>query len=93
MINKKYGEFSCNVCGKVFFQKHLLSCHKSIHVKGTKPKCRKCKVILIEGKNWTTSLVKASSRVCNKCIKEKNKENYNERKRKKVETARKEKNK
>lgn len=81
MIRKKiYGEFKCPKCDAVFFQKHQLDSHNATHVKGTKPKCRICKTDLVENRNWMPSMVKASSRVCKKCMRTKNKQNYTARK-------------
>jgi len=81
LIKKIYGEFRCKECGNIFFQKHLLDAHKSIHTKEQTgpPKCRKCNARLTT-KNWMPSMAKASSRVCKLCMKKQNKENYRNRK-------------
>ena len=91
-MSKRYGEFECKDCGKIFFQKKLLDAHKSIHTKEQNgpPKCRVCKERLVEGRNWMPSMAKASSRVCKRCMKVKNKENYINRKKRIMEKHRKE---
>jgi len=83
-----YKEYECKICGAVFFRLKQYTSHKSVHVKGTKPRCRICKDPLKEGVNWVPSMVKTSSRVCKKCKKVKNKTAYNNRKRKLMEKVR-----
>lgn len=83
-----YGEFKCPKCDAVFFQKHLLVSHSGTHVKGTKPICSVCKDPLTVNRNWIPSLVKISRRICSRCLKAKNKENYRNRKQRKLEAIR-----
>lgn len=86
---KKYGEFKCPKCDKIFFQKKLLDCHLGKHTKEETgpPKCKFCKDKLVEGKNWLPSMIKYSNRICNKCLKKRNKDSYARKKQRKMEEA------
>lgn len=83
-----FKEYICKECDAVFFRLTQFNSHKGTHVKGTKPKCRICKVDLKENFNWMPSMVKACSRICKKCKRVKNKTIYRERKRKQMEKVR-----
>lgn len=80
-LKKKYGEFTCKLCGKVFFEKkrlagHMGGAHRRNITKTEKPKCKCCNDKLIEGKNWPKWAVKQRNLICKKCKNIQNKNAY-----------------
>jgi len=94
MSERKFGEFKCKECGKIFFQKRLLDCHTGSHKRGYtgKPKCKKCGCELNK-KTWLPSLEKSSNLLCRVCLRKRNSDSYKRKKQRKIEEIKQRKNK